>query len=424
MKAPFFWDAYSDQPGQLKDRAYKKTMRRAQSRSLLKTALSALWLLPAFLALPFLRTRDIASETFVGLGVDPLRAPDKTLEAIERLGVEEILIRIALWEPDRLDDIATFVKRLGRRRVFFVLMQDREHVEDARLRERALRRCFEALAPLGTRFQIGTTINRAKWGFFSVGEYLDFFQTAQKLRDAEFPGIELIGPGVIDFEYHYAAHALFNAKGVRFDAVSALLYVDRRGAPENTQAGCDLVCKTNLLAALAALSPRAKFPLYFTETNWPLTGTAPYAPTSEKECIDEEAHASYLVRYYLLTLATRQVRTVYWHQLAAPGYGLVDTRDGWRERPAFAAMRTLIEQTGQARYLTLHEKRGVYEMFLEKPEGILHILWCNGTRRTRRFPETVTWTDRDGRHVSGSELPVSDAPVYRLERTHPNEKES
>jgi len=327
-----------------------------------------------------------------------------------------VLVRIPMWELKKLENIIAFLNRLEGYGFLFVLMQDREHVESQALRSETFKTLFETLSPFGNRFQIGTTPNRAKWGFFSMDEYLAFFKTAQRLRESHYPDIRLIGPAVIDFEYHFTAHAFFNLRGVQFDAVSSLLYVDRRGAPENTQAGCDLPCKINLLAALAMLSPRAKGDIYLTETNWPLTGTAPYAPTSEKECVDEEAHASYLVRYYLLALATQQVKTVYWHQLIAPGYGLIDSREQMRQRPAFRALKTLINMTSDARYISLQQRRARYEMFLEKPDGLLRIFWMNGKSETQHFARKHLFVDRDGHTFTADSIMVGDAPVYLHEK--------
>jgi hypothetical protein len=417
MKPPYAWDFHSDQPYQLKDRALKRRLRKAQRGSLVKTALSGLvWLPLALLAMPFLRRRPVESARFTGLIIDPLRAPDATLDAVAALDVEALLIRVKLWEPEALEEITAFAQKLEGKQLLFVLMQDREHIEDEARRRRSLERTFSALAPFGKRFQIGTTINRAKWGFASVNEYLEFFKTAQQLRDDHFPELQLIGPGVIDFEYHFAAHALFNLRGIRFDAVNALLYVDRRGAPENTQAGCDLPCKINFLSSLVMLSPRAKYPLYLTEANWPLTGTAPYAPTSEKECVDEETAASYMVRYYLLALATQQVATVYWHQLAAPGYGLVDTREGWHERPAFRAFKTMASLLKEARHIALQQRRNRFEMLLQRPEGLLRIFWTNGTEYVQHFAEPRHFIGRDGGTFTTDALTVSGAPVYLIEK--------
>ncbi|WP_345987858.1 glycosyl hydrolase [Sulfurimonas sp. HSL1-2] len=417
MKPPYAWDFHSDQPYQLKDRALKRRLRKAQRASLVKTALSGLlWLPLALLAMPFLRRRPVEASRFTGLIIDPLREPEATLGAVTELDVNELLIRVKLWEPDALEKITAFARNLEGRRLLFVLMQDREHIEDAALRRRSLERTFAALAPFGDRFQIGTTINRAKWGFASVNEYLEFFKTAQQLRDERYPELKLIGPGVIDFEYHFAAHAFFNLRGIRFDAVAALLYVDRRGAPENTQTGCDLPCKINFLSSLVMLSPRAKYPLYLTETNWPLSGTAPYAPTSEKECVDGETYASYMVRYYLLALATQQVATVYWHQLAAPGYGLVDTREGWHKRPGFKAFKTMASLLKEARHIALQQRRDRFEMLLQRPEGLLRIFWTNGTEYTQHFAEPRHFIGRDGNTFTTDALTVSGSPVYLIEK--------
>ena len=43
--------------------------------------------------------------------------------------------------------------------------------------------------------------------------------------------------------------------------------------------------------------------------------------------MDEETQADYLVRYYLLTLGTGLVERVFWWQVVARGYGLVDPAD-------------------------------------------------------------------------------------------------
>lgn len=413
MKAPFAWDTYSDQPLQLKDRSYKKMMRRRERRSLLQTVLTSLLVTPvALLSLPFLSRKPIDTQTLVGLVVDPQRAPDATIDALRELKVRELVLRIPLWDPALLQDVVTFVQRLPECRFLFVLMQDREHVEDAALRRAAFERIFTALLPYSARFQIGSTFNRAKWGCFSPREYLHFFKTAQELKHTRFPELILIGPGVIDFEYHMSIGALFNASGVRFDAASALLYVDRRGAPENTQMGCDLPCKINLMAALVRLSPFARFPLYITETNWPLQGTAPYAPTSEKECVSEEAYASFMVRYFLLALATQQVRTIYWHQLIAPGYGLMDSREAFRARPAFAAFKTLQAMLDGATYRSLHVQACLHEMVLQKQDTLLRIFWCPDATHPLSFAAPRTVILRDGETIETDRLDVNDAPVY------------
>jgi hypothetical protein len=159
---------------------------------------------------------------------------------------------------------------------------------------------------------------------------------------------------VIDFEYHVTAGVLnLRRPGFRFDAVSALLYVDRRGAPENRQAGLDTVDKVVLLKAIAETARNAPGRCWITEVNWPLR-EGPHSPAGRDVAVDEETQADHLVRYYLLTLGTGLVERVFWWQVVARGYGLVDPGDpdgpaNPRRRPSFLALRTLVKELDGAR---------------------------------------------------------------------------
>jgi hypothetical protein len=244
MQMPFKWDYNSDQPYQLKDRSFKKKMRKKVRFSILKTVLISLFVLPSsVLNRFFVREKEIDNRLFFGMSVNLDRYPQESLEMIEELGVEAVLIRMPLWEVERLKEYEEFCSNFGDKEISINIMQDREHIEDLELFERDLQKIFDSLSKYAKRFQIGTTINRAKWGFFGVDEYLKFYKRAYDLRNANFKNLELIGPSVIDFEFHFSAHALFNLHKIFFDGLSALLYVDRRGAPENTQMGFSLLDK-------------------------------------------------------------------------------------------------------------------------------------------------------------------------------------
>jgi hypothetical protein len=412
MKEPFAWDPYSDQPYQLKARGYKKAMRKKEALSLLRTMLYALLALPlSWMAMPFLRKKESGGSDFFGLGVNLDKEPSLTPALVEELGVTSLLVRLPLWEMERLDAYTGFVRRFRDKKIVLNVMQDREHIEDPSLLEKDLDAVFSEMSPYVNRYQIGTTINRAKWGFFSVNEYLRFFRVAYDLKEKRYPGLELIGPSVIDFEYHFAAHALFSPMGVRFDALSALLYVDRRGAPENTQMGFGLAGKIGLLAAMARLSPKTPGKIYITETNWPLTGTAPYAPTSEHECVDEERYADYMVRYYLIALATGHVSGVYWHQLIAPGYGLIDNRGGIRKRSAFAAFRTMVSHLGQAEVLDYTRKNGRHTLSCRNGRGQLQVIWAEESAAIA-FEKEKTFYTRDGEEKRAAGCTAGPSPLY------------
>ncbi|KFN39342.1 MAG: glycosyl hydrolase [Sulfuricurvum sp. MLSB] len=413
MKEPFAWDHYSDQPAIIRDKALKRKMRFGALPSLIKTFLVALATLPmAVLTMPYLRHRTIRGDNFFGMGVNLDKEPSLTPELIDDLGVTRLLIRIPLWEMEKLDEYAAFIRSFTGKHISVALLQDREHIANLDMTCEHFLRIFSTLDGICDTYVVGSTINRAKWGFFSVNEYLDFYAVAYRLKQTCYPHLKLIGSNVIDFEYHYSAHTLFNLKNIRYDAVGSLLYVDRRGAPENTQMGFNLIEKIRLLASLAHMSRKTSGEIVITEANWPITGTAPYAPTSEHECVSEEAYASYMVRYYLLAFASQSVACVYWHQLIAPGYGLVDNRDGILKRSAYDAYKTMLSQMGEASFVGYGIKRGRHTMLCETPRGLLHIEWMEEGTLEVPLTESVEVTTRDGKCYHADTLHLSGAPLY------------
>ncbi len=415
MKTPFRWDNYSDQPALLTDKAYKKQMRKKELGSLLKTAGVALFTLPLSLVMmPFIKRRTIDSKTFFSLGVDFERNTQKTHQFIEELGVQHILLRVKLWEMEKLPELKTFVQQHATKTITLKILQDREHIEDKELLKKDLQTIFHALHDTVDYFEIGSTINRAKWGFFSVREYVEFFQVAYKLKKEHYSNIKLLGGGVIDFEFHYTAHTLFNLCKCHFDATSALLYVDRRGAPENTQLGFSLTDKIALLSTMVWLSPKTNHALHITEVNWPITNTAPYAPTSEYECVSEKHYTDYMLRYYFLAFASQQVDSVSWHQLIAPGYGLVDNRnDNIIKREAFDAYKYMLRVLQNAQFLRLDIKRGYYILQVWVDEQLIQIHWSLKSTPLR-YEEYFDAFDKCGNAIPRSQdiIQVSSAPVY------------
>ncbi len=376
MKKPFAWDNYSDQPYQLKDKAYKKKMRKREIFSLIKTFITALFIIPcSIIIMPFVKRKVVDSSTFFCMGVDYQREPDLTLQLLEELQVQRVLIRFKLWEMQTLGELKEFILACGNKNITLKILQDREHIEDLGLLQKDLRTIFSALYGHVEIFEIGSTINRAKWGFFSVDEYNRFYKIAYDLKEAEFQDAKLIGSAVIDFEYHFTAHTLFNFFKYQYDGVSSLLYVDRRGAPENMQMSFSLSDKIALLSTMVWMSSKTAQELHITETNWPITATAPYAPTSEHECISEELYADYMLRYYFLVFASQQVDSVSWHQLIAPGYGLIDNREGIKKRPAFESYKFMVKNLSNAQFLRLDIRRDYYILQCLVNNKLLQIHW-------------------------------------------------
>ncbi len=412
MKPPYKWDNYSDQPALLKDKIYKKMMRKRELPSLIKTIITALFVLPiALVLMPFAKRKDIESQTFFSLGVDYQREPDLTCKLLEELNVKHILVRIKLWELETLGELKEFIVKNRDRKITLKIIQDREHIADLKLLQNDLRTIFLALGQNVDIFEIGSTINRAKWGFFSVDEYSHFYQTAYDLRDVEFKDLKLIGSSVIDFEYHFTAHTLFNFFKYNYDGISSLLYVDRRGAPENMQLGFALSDKIALLNTMVRLSPKCKNEIHITEVNWPITGTAPYAPTSEHECVDEENYANFMLRYFLLAFASQQINSVSWHQLIATGYGLVDEKNGMKKREAFYTYKFMLQTLKDAQFLRLDIKRGYYILQFLIDEQLIQVHWSLKPTTIDNEEEFEIYS-RDGKPITSKTIEISQAPHY------------
>ncbi len=345
MKKPFIWDRYSDQPYPIKDKSYKKKMRKKHLFDYIPLLLTNLIIFPlSILLMRLFKEEKIVDKNFYGVGVD-LDKGEIQVELIEELRVKHILVRMPLWEMSRVDEFVEFANKFKNQTILLNILQDREHIENTTLLKKDIKIIFEKFSPTVTEYQIGNAINRTKWGFFSMSEYLKWYKTIQTIRDKHYPTLKLIGSSVIDFEYHYTIRTLFNMFNIKYDKFSALLYVDRRGSPNSTQMLIfDTKNKIDMLYSLVRLSQRSSNDIYITEVNWPLSNTAPYAPTSEKECVSEQDYDKFMSQYLHIAKKSNKIQRVYWHQLIASGYGLVDNRYGKiRKTPAFESFKKEIE---------------------------------------------------------------------------------
>ncbi len=372
----FPWDHNSDQPHIIKDKKFKKTIYKKAALNQVLTILTTIMIAPlvALSYLVFQKKSKIDTKAFFGMSVNLDKNPTESVALIEELGVNSLLIRLPLWEMKRLDAYVSFVAAFKEKDIMINILQDRENIENLSLFENNMKKIFNAFASV-KKFQIGNAINRKKWAFYTIKEYLRFYQVAQKVRDEAYHDKQLLGSSVIDFEYHYTIRSLFNFFPIKYDIFTSRLYVDRRGSPENSQMGFDLKKKIALLKAIMILSPKSRNRLFITETNWPLKGTAPYAPTSEKECVSPDDYALYMVQYYLIALATKQVERVYWHQLIAPGYGLVDNREGIQKYPAFKAFKTMLSLLKGMKLLERDFKSEIKSLHFQSPNKHLMIYW-------------------------------------------------
>lgn len=418
------WDHLSDQPHSHAGRLERVRVRFAD----LPAQVSGLVALAGAVPRVRRRYRELARAhpgapfDWPGAGValrPSTEDPAALLAAVDDLGVRQVLLRLHPWQEEHAAEEALARSLAGRGlELTFALPQLRELVRDRERWRRAVAELGRRFLPYGRRFQIGQAVNRSKWGVWRYEEYLALAADAAGIL-RRLGEVELAGPAVIDFEAHVTA-ALVNLPqpGLRFDALASLLYVDRRGAPENRQLGFDTVDKVTLLAAIAetsrSIGARRQ---WITEVNWPLR-EGPHSPAGRSVAVDEGTQADYLVRFYLAALGTGTVERVFWWQLVARGYGLIDPAgaSGWRRRPAFAALATLERELAGTRCLGAQAApEGARLYRFEAPDGRSRwVGWALAGAVAWRPPGSVDrLVARDGEELApASELALTPSPCY------------
>ncbi len=345
MARPWFsapWDSHSDQPYRICDPKLRRRLRAACLGPHLYTAALTAATAPLvalrYASLHQVRFAGPQAASFHGLGCSPLPGLDQAQsELLDELDIDRVLVRQGAWQLKAWPRTRQFIAALAPRQVLLVLAQDRRSICQPGYWQQFCRQVIDELPDNVEAVQIGQAVNRLKWGCTHVGEALALDAVIPAIRQQR-PALRILGSSIIDFEPLASLRSLLAWNQPRLDGVAALLYVDRRGDPANTQAGCfDLTRKIRAIAALTAISPRSAKRLWLTEFNWPLTGHGPWAPTSARECVSEDQAAAWLQRYSAMAQASGLVERIYWWQLLAQGYGLVDPRD-LRRRPAFHAL--------------------------------------------------------------------------------------
>src|SRR5690606_11741333 len=276
-----------------------------------------------------------------------------------------------------------------------------------------------------THIEITHASNRLKWGIWSSGEYAQLMAPALELQQ-RFPQIKLTGPACIDFEYLPVIAALAELPaGQPLAALSHLLYVDRRGAPENKQGMFATLEKCALLKALAQWSDRCTDKVIISEVNWPVKHTGIWSPIGcpyetpkwrrEEPGETEDDYANYMLRFLVISLCSGHVEQVFWWRLSAHGYGLVDDKDNFRPRPAFTALAFFLKLLGTADFTRKHDSaEELYCFEFKRQQQKIVMIWTTGAtcalpREYSNFSEAL---NRAGHAQQG--LVVSVARIYLL----------
>jgi len=424
MDFPFEWNEPAGQPHNVAPRRERLRyhFRRAPSYfrlvwSNLRKAIPILSLYRKYHRALYLKPADIgqACSLSVSLPEGGPEAVEVLIRLLKEIGCRQTLVRLPSWERDKLALYARFLEKIKAEGIepTVALLQQRQDVLGPGIWRDFLEEAFGRLAGTASFFEIGHAWNRTKWGVWDFEEYLGLAAPAFDLAGQH--RLRLIGPAVIDFEFHLYPPTLAR---LPFDKVSSLLYVDRVGAPENSQAGWTTAGKVALLKAAVDACATGGRGLWITEVNWPLRDTAPYSPASGKPNVSEEEQADFLVRYYLLCLASGLVERVYWWQLIAPGYGLVDSRTRpWRRRPSYAAFACLVRNVDNSRFLGREPvaAREANVFYFRKDSHSFAVCWTAGRPVGHRFGEPVRrLLDRDGRDlkVTGRDIILDRSPRY------------
>ncbi len=418
------WDRLSDQPHQHASKWQKLRIRLADAPDHLAGYAAVLASAPKVIS----RYRELKAglwkkpTPFRGLGVAVRPCPEDPethFEALMGLGLRYVLLRLHPWQDDH-DAEQALAQRLTAEglEVSFSLPQNRELVTDLPRWERAVGELARRFTPYGRHFIVGHAINRSKWGVWTSQAYSRLLRAAADILRS-YPSVEILGPGVIDFEFHSTLAALQRKQpAVHFDAVASLLYVDRRGAPENAQMGLDTVGKVTLLKAICDTARHASPRSWITEVNWPLW-EGPHSPAGRSVSVDEEAQANYLVRYYVLALTTGMVERIYWWRLAARGYGLSTFEpDGTlRLRPSYLALKTLAAQLDGATSLgPAPTAEGTYVFRFRTNDGERVVAWALEAGVTVELPsKPQIAVNRDGCVIdtpASAAVVVGPSPMY------------
>lgn len=431
-KIKFHWNPLTQQP----NIPYSKWQRNIEYLKFGKDHFKMLWysikllpkLIPAYINLLKKNFNGVINKGFcIGVENNPSRF-EKIIKEVKEIGAKSVLLRIPIWDIDEIEESRNFLIELKRMDIepVITILQDYRSVSEVGYWRKGLERIFNEFCGVSKYFGVGHAWNRYKWGVRSFMQYLDLVEQAEEIRKF-FPDIRLIGPSVIDFEYICTMGVLNHPKRrPKFDIVNALLYVDRQGAPENKHFGFDLSTKTALMRAIINSVYGEETPFWITETNWPLRARSEYVPTSLKESVDEETYADYLVRYYILAL-TSGAQRVYWWQLVAHGYGIIDDIDGkWRRRPAWKAFRTMAGILDSFVLKNKMKKGSIYSFTFENHKGeIIRVFWSlrKGAILNLDFDvEEIISRDGDTIPLTDS-LILTSSPVYLVSKKGEKGKE-
>lgn len=283
-------------------------------------------------------------------------------------------------------------------------------------------------------FEIGNTPNRGRWSGFGNRDFLMAWEIA--CEEAVPYEVKLAGPNVSDFEPLY--NLLFLSAMARFGRVPNIhtdnLFVERVVEPEEydhrvlgrllkSPLALNLIKKMRVLDQIGQ-----RFGVdtsYCTYNCWTVKRLARKSTNPEQKKVD------YLLRYLILAAASNSMKRVYWGPLLSNRDGLIDcggegypdidnvsfykeiigSQDGFRIRPAFYAMKNLVDLlSGSICVQGVSADNGINHFVFTKGENDLHVVWC---RDAQTIPLTSLYPQKmlDRRSENGRDRNENSQPL-------------
>ncbi|MCG8415225.1 MAG: lipopolysaccharide kinase InaA family protein [Pseudomonadales bacterium] len=375
----------------------------------------------------------------VAIALEPdQQSLEQELELLDGLGTIPVLVRFNHHESaSKRVFQQQLVKQLcsSGRKVTAAFVQDRQAVLEPGAWHSFILSTLEEIGTDLEAIEFGHAVNRVKWGIWSFPELHRFYGCLEHIART-YPGLDILGPATIDFEYPFLISALKQwPQSVPMAAMSHHLYVDRRGAPENEQNGFSALEKFALAKSVAKTTGRGVERVVVSEVNWPLLGTGIHSPVTtpfayrnadpaslHDSGVDEETYAAFMLRYLALALCSGLVDRVYWWRLVAPGYGLIDRDETGvlRLRPAYHALKHFISLLADAEVSSaawpqqVKDNHGEYRVLLQRQNGErLAMCWRHGPDAD--FPEDLlgeSFQDCYGNELESRPVTLKGSPIY------------
>ncbi len=429
----WLWDEKSAQPMTVLERREKNRYRSLGY--VLKTAWHSVLAMPTIakhyrqlLAASYQRPLNLKGRIGVALHPQPDYI-EQELALLKTLGNPPVLVRFCHHESEadweRGIQLVDHLHRQGIE-IMAAILQDRRALLEPATWAGFLDTVIGAIADKVAHIEITHAFNRVKWGVWSADEYAALMKPAFTLQK-RYPQIRLTGSACIDFEYHPTIAALKTIPADQpLSALSHLLYVDRRGAPENKQGKYSTLEKCALLKALAQWSDRCDDKVIVSEVNWPVKYTGIWSPIGcpyeapkwrrEEPGETEDVYADYMLRYLAITLCSGHVEQVFWWRLSAHGYGLVDDLDNFRPRPAFKALAFFLSLLGDAQFIRKHDTQAkTYVFEFETRDKTVFMAWANDLTTTVPTIAHDQAYDSYGQSLASPAVELRGSPIYLIQ---------